>query len=473
MSSARLFRSKAAANRERMLARLERMTERDWDLTIPFDDGVVDAQLGEAMNRFMSRLRTEIANTARAALTVSSTAPHLAELASQTQRDSGQLSDSSSSIASAAEQMATTIERELSQNTSEIAEFSAGVTQAVTDCDGYGDAVQAHVLDVDQRVADLADEINALNEQAQRIGEIIGMIDGIAQQTNLLALNAAIEAARAGAHGRGFAVVADEVRGLAYQTADATKGVQGIVEQVQGSIGNAVAGVAEVREHVARSREQVGATRSRLKEAREGMDQLDERIRGISAATEEMGYAAQSVSRNVQETAGIAQGMADKAASVSTAGEQLHQLADTLLTAIGIFRLEGHRDARLAAEALAKDPGVAAMERRAAEAAMRSALNRNDGFELLYLTDAHGVQITDNIAPEGFTASYGNSGYGQDWSSREWFRHAAGDEETYVTPVYRSAATGQFCFTVAAPVRRRDGKLAGILGADIRLGAVL
>jgi methyl-accepting chemotaxis protein len=468
-----LFRSKGASSRRRILEMLDRMTERDWDLTVPFDDGTIDPELANAMNRFMSRLRTEIARTARSAITVSSTAPHLVDLAGETQRDSGQLSDSSSSIASAAEQMATTLERELAQNTNEIAEFSAGVTRAVTDCDGYGDSVQTHVLDVDARVSALADEIDALNQHAVKIGEIINVIDNIAQQTNLLALNAAIEAARAGEHGRGFAVVADEVRGLAYQTADATKGVQEIVEQVQSGINGAVAGVAEVREHVARSRDQVSATRTRLKEAREGMDQLDERIRGISAATEEMGYAAQSVSSNVQETAGIAQGMADKAAAVSTAGEQLHHLADDLLTAIGVFRLDGHRDARLATEGLATDSGIVSLERRAAESAMRAALGRHPFFELLYLTDARGLQISDNVAADGFTASYGNSGYGQDWSSREWFRRASEDNETYVTPVYRSAATGQFCFTVAAPVRRRDGRLAGVLGADVQLGAVL
>jgi methyl-accepting chemotaxis protein len=122
------------------------------------------------------------------------------------------------------------------------------------------------------------ERIQGLVDSAQKIGEVVRLIQDIASQTNLLALNATIEAARAGDAGKGFAVVANEVKTLASQTAKATEEITGQVQAVQSSTQEAVQAIAEIGNTISRIHE-ISAT--------------------IAAAVEEQGAATNEISRNV------------------------------------------------------------------------------------------------------------------------------------------------------------------------------
>jgi len=99
------------------------------------------------------------------------------------------------------------------------------------------------MLTIASQLQQAAAAITALNQQSDRISNIVGTIRSIADQTNLLALNAAIEAARAGEFGRGFAVVADEVRSLALRTSQATEEIVEVVKHNQQLTQAVVAGM--------------------------------------------------------------------------------------------------------------------------------------------------------------------------------------------------------------------------------------
>ncbi|MEX1056700.1 MAG: PDC sensor domain-containing protein [Natronospirillum sp.] len=89
------------------------------------------------------------------------------------------------------------------------------------------------------------------------------------------------------------------------------------------------------------------------------------------------------------------------------------------------------------------------------------------------MSDAALQIASAHIHPDRVRISYSGTGEGRDWSQREWFRTAASDLAPFVTPVYRSAATDDCCFTVSAPVLDHLGELVAVLGADIKLKALL
>ena len=151
--------------------------------------------------------------------------------------------------------------------------------------------------------------VAGLAQAAQRIGEVVTLIQDIASQTNLLALNATIEAARAGEHGKGFAVVATEVKALATQTAKATEEIASQIASIQGATGEAVAAIRtisgtvdevyEIATAIASAVEQqAAATReiaNNVQQAARGTEEVNSNIGGVTQASGEVGAAATQV----------------------------------------------------------------------------------------------------------------------------------------------------------------------------------
>jgi methyl-accepting chemotaxis protein len=147
---------------------------------------------------------------------------------------------------------------------------------------------------IKDRVGSIAENILALSEQTQQIGEIIATVNDIATQSNMLALNASVEAARAGEHGKGFAVVAAEVRNLAEQSRQATAQVREILLDIQGGINTTVM-----------------ATEEGIKEVDVGLELASgagDAIVGLSTVIDESAQAAmQMVAGGQQQASGVEQ----------------------------------------------------------------------------------------------------------------------------------------------------------------------
>ena len=247
-------------------------------------------------NRLESEVKTVVGTVTDSAAQMHDTATAMAEIASVANTEAGSAASASAQASNGVHSVATAAE-ELSASIGEIGrkvEESAVVAAAAV-----------------QEAESTRATMNALAVAAQKIGDVLKMIQAVAAQTNLLALNATIEAARAGEAGKGFAVVAGEVKALASQTATATEEISGQIRAIQDTTRNAVAAI-----------ERVGTTISKISEI----------STAVASAVEQQDATTRKMAHNVtavaQSTSVVSQKVTGLASAASETGQSAHMVRD-------------------------------------------------------------------------------------------------------------------------------------------------
>jgi methyl-accepting chemotaxis protein-1 (serine sensor receptor) len=241
------------------------------------------------------------------------------DLSSRTEQQAGALEETASSM------------EELTSTVSQNADNARQAKQlAISACDV---AIKGGEV-VERAVGTMA----TISASSKEIGDIIGVIDGIAFQTNILALNAAVEAARAGEQGRGFAVVASEVRSLAQRSAVAAKEIKVLIGA---STERVEAGSALVSEAGATMHEIVASVK-------QVMDVMAE----ISAATTEQGAGIEQINMAVTEMDTTTQQNAALVEEAAAAAQALREQTVALNGVVGVFKLDGDGGAAFADDGL-------------------------------------------------------------------------------------------------------------------------
>lgn len=230
------------------------------------------------------------------------------ETTAQVNTSSGRAAENVDTVAAAAEEM-----------TGSIAEIAQQISRSTEIAQDAADRVE-------QTNGDVA----ALNEAAKKIGDIVSLINDIAEQTNLLALNATIEAARAGEAGKGFAVVASEVKTLAEQTGKATSSISEQISGIQGATGKAVTAIASIGEVISEMNNISAAIAAAMEEQRAAASE-------ITRAAHDAAAGARDVSQSIASVDAAASETGQCAAQVNAASSALNTESDGLKKAVSEF----------------------------------------------------------------------------------------------------------------------------------------
>jgi methyl-accepting chemotaxis protein len=317
--------------------------EGDLTIQIPVTSSDEIGTLTEGVNRLVEKLREIISE-------LYGQAGHVAITSCRTMAGIEQLSASvfeqkelSASVAVATEEMSATL-NEVAATTAKASELSKSVDESAVDGRNVVGETADSIDQIRVGVEKTLGVMKRLERSSGQIGDIVGMIEDVADQTNLLALNAAIEAARAGEAGRGFAVVADEVKNLSGKTSASTKQIAGIINTIQDDILEAMKSIEEEKgrvEHgIVNSNRASNQITTILNLASESADMIN----SIAIATEEQGATTVDITNKihqVSETSNEIEFYVEKA--VATFSE-LTETAEKIYNTVGKFKVGNDHD---------------------------------------------------------------------------------------------------------------------------------
>lgn len=307
------------------------------DVEVHSDDEI--GEMAQDFNQMMIRLR-EIAGKINSSTTsLAASSEELSATSDDMSKNSQQLSSQTEQVVTAVTEVSQTI-MDMAKNATQAADASKNASSTATKGKQTVDSTADDMVKIAQTVQEAAKIIEELGNSSAQIGEIVAVINGIADQTNLLALNAAIEAARAGEQGRGFAVVADEVRKLAERTGQATKDIAQRIESIQQAASESVdamkRGSDEVDKGVGLAKEASGSLDTIVSASGTATDM----VQRIAAATEQQSAATEEVTQNMEHIADITKQTSAATVQVKSSAAELSRLASELKTMTAWFRVQ-------------------------------------------------------------------------------------------------------------------------------------
>lgn len=310
------------------------------DLTLSINVKSQDesGQMATTFNKMISKFHSIIKD-------LHSSIEHLASSSEELSASATQIAGGSKSQSARATQVSTAAQ-EMSATIIEVAKNVSAASDAAREASGVatkGGEIVTQTIDsmngISRTAKDSSQIISKLGSRSHEIGNIINVIDDIADQTNLLALNAAIEAARAGEQGRGFAVVADEVRKLAEKTMTATKEIGAMIKAMQDETAKAITSVENEVKAVESGVKLAKDAGDALREIVSKVDVVTSMIHQVSTASEQQSAAVEQISSDIESVANVITETSASADQIAKASMEMAELSTNLKSAVEMFKI--------------------------------------------------------------------------------------------------------------------------------------
>ncbi|MDG4553523.1 MAG: methyl-accepting chemotaxis protein [Candidatus Competibacter sp.] len=323
----------------RLLDELGNLAEGDLTVQASVTEDITGA-IADSVNYAIEALRDLVS-------TINSTSGLVAAAVQETSAIADRLAKSSEIQARQIENASATV-MQMAQSMDEVSSKTAASAEVAEKSVGIahegGDRVRRTINGMNtirEHIQDTSKRIKRLGESSQEIGDIVALINDIADQTNILALNAAIQASAAGDAGRGFAVVADEVQRLAERSSNATKRIETLVKTIQADTNEAVISMEKSTSEVvggAGLAEKAGEALEEIEKVSANLAELIDEISKSAGRVSEMASRVSGAMTSINEITGQT---AESSVATASAIGKLNQLAQELRQSVAGFRLPG------------------------------------------------------------------------------------------------------------------------------------
>jgi methyl-accepting chemotaxis protein len=304
---------------------LRNIAEGEGDLTQRVDQSTGDelGEMGRWFNTFMVKLEGLIVRVAKSTEVVAGSSEKLFAVSHQMGVGAEETSAQANVVAAAADQV--------TRNLQTVAAATEEMTASIGEISKNASAAAGVAARAVEKARQANVTMGHLGVSSAEIGEVVKVINSIAQQTKLLALNATIEAARAGAAGKGFAVVANEVKELANETAKATQQISEKINAIRTGTDDAVIAIAEIGNIIAQMHDISTTIASAVEEQ-------TATTREIARNVSEAAMGESHVTENITSVAQAAENTSGGAHSTQTAAGELAGMAAELQKVVGVFK---------------------------------------------------------------------------------------------------------------------------------------